>query len=90
MATEGEAERIHLNPDQLTRAGVVGLVGLFIMGIAFLIAGHEAMTTTRKWLAQRDRPIGETAKLALDQLHAAAMAAANAGSESLKGSGSAG
>jgi hypothetical protein len=89
MATEMQAERYHLDPDQLTRAGIVGLVGLFIMGIAFLIAGHEAMTTTRKWLAQQDRPLGETAKSALDQLHTAAMAAANAGSESIKGSGSA-
>jgi len=89
MATEMQAERYHLDPDQLTRAGIVGLVGLFIMGIAFLIAGHEAMTTTRKWLAQQDRPLGETAKSALDQLHTAAMAAANAGSESIKGNGSA-
>jgi hypothetical protein len=89
MATEMQAERYHLDPDQLTRAGIVGLVGLFIMGIAFLIAGHEAMTTTRKWLAQQDRPLGETAKSALDQLHTAAMAAANAGSESIKGSESA-
>ena len=88
MATE-EVERVHLNTDQLTRAGLVGLFGLFIMGIALLMSGHEMMTAARRWVAQQDRPLSETAKSALDQLHSATMAAANAGSESLKGGTSA-
>ncbi len=88
MATDSGVERVHLNTDQLTRAGIVGLIGLFVLGIAFLIASQETMAATRKWMAQQDRPIGESAKSVLDQLHTAAMAAANAGSESLKSSGS--
>jgi hypothetical protein len=83
-STAVSQDRLPINTTKLTAAGVVGLFGALLLGIAALIGSNVLMAAARDWANQQEVPPTETAKSLIRVVHNAALAGTTAGAEAWK------
>jgi hypothetical protein len=83
---EQQEEWLSIDTRLLTVAGVMGLLGALLLGIAALMGANAFLNAFRHWVNQQETSPTESAKSMVRQLHDAALASTSAATDAWRSS----
>jgi hypothetical protein len=86
MPQQQPQEWLSIDTRLLTVAGVIGLLGALLLGLATLMGANAFLNAFRHWVNQQETSPTESAKSMVRQLHDAALASSSAATDAWRSS----